>query len=285
MPEGPECYRCAEVLNKKLTGRTMVGVTILNAKTRYYKTGTIPGIGYLGGTMTIISVTSKGKKIIFQVQREDESMIYLISFLGMAGRWQYTQGAHSGLSIDLGERKVLKHQTLKIIRERIYFEDQRHFGSLQVVYTAAEIKHVFKDTGIDPLRDKLTLKQYSDAIRNKRIKHWQICKFMLEQKYIASTGNYLKAEILYECQISPYRSLESLTDRDVELLYRWTLYVMKASLKKGGLTISTYKDPNGKPGTYKPKVYMQKTCPLGHPVVTITLTDKRTTHWVPSVQV
>ena len=108
---------------------------------------------------------------------------------------------------------------------------------------------------------------------------------MLQPKYFSGVGNWIRAEILYECKIAPNRKLGDLTDSDVKHLYHWSIKILKDAYKVKGLTISNYIDPEGNYGTYKVKVYMQKTDPLGHKVITSVFSDKRTIHWVPEVQI
>ena len=99
--------------------------------------------------------------------------------------------------------------------------------------------------------------------------------------------NYLKAEILYAAHVSPHRTCASLTDKELTRICKYTNEIMYTSYKSGGATILTYKDENGNPGTFSRRfmVYNQKTDPAGNPVIRETTKDKRTTHWVPKVQV
>ena len=109
----------------------------------------------------------------------------------------------------------------------------------------------------------------------------------MDQSIIAGVGNYLKAEILYASKISPHRICESLTDKDIFRICANTNRIMRISYESGGATILTYKDEDGKPGTFSRRfmVYNQASDPLGNQVVRETTKDKRTTHWVPSIQI
>ncbi|CAH6418619.1 Formamidopyrimidine-DNA glycosylase [uncultured virus] len=235
--------------------------------------------------MTILAVGFKGKKLVFHIERADKSMVYLICFLGMEGRFQYTEGDHTGFGLEIGEVKQMKAHTLCILQERVWFSDSRHFGFVKVVSTEAEIKAVFKDTGPDWLNDNITIEYFTAKLRNKRIKDHTIAWYLLERQMdVSGVGNYLRAEILYACAMAPTRKLSELTDGDIQLLYEWTLYIINESYRCNGLTIATYRDPEGVLGTFQPKVYKQKVDPLGNPVVKQQFEDGRTTHWVPAVQ-
>lgn len=88
----------------------------------------------------------------------------------------------------------------------------------------------------------------------------------------------------YNARIAPHRTLNSLTDEEIERLYYWTLHIMNEAYKCGGLTIATYVDPHGGKGTYEHAVYNKAKDPLGNPVETYYDSDKRRVHWVPAVQ-
>ena len=61
---------------------------------------------------------------------------------------------------------------------------------------------------------------------------------------------------------------------------------MESSYQHQGATISTYKTVYGEEGRYSTlfKVYGKKLDPGGNKIVSETTPDKRTTHWVPSIQ-
>lgn len=285
MPEGVECLLSAIGLHKKLEGKTLVGFQI-NEKSRYAKKGgVIPGGDLLKGAMKIVSVSSRGKKLIFCIRREDGVHVYLISFLGMSGRWQYTPGDHSGFCLEIGEFKEMKQAKVKSVTERVYYEDQRRFGTLQVISTRTEYNKIFSKVGPDLLQDEVTLEEYTTIIRNKRIQHWDITKFIMTQEKLSGCGNYIKAEVLYACRIKPSRKLSELSDADVKALFENSVRILRESFECGGLTIANYRDPDGTVGTYETKVYKKLKDPLGDDVVTGEFGDGRTTHWSPAVQV
>ena len=86
---------------------------------------------------------------------------------------------------------------------------------------------------------------------------------------ICGIGNYLKAEILYECQISPHRLVKDIPYSERQNLLRVMTKITRMSYRYGGATISTYRDGNGKEGLYNRRfaVYNQKTDLHGNPVI------------------
>jgi DNA-formamidopyrimidine glycosylase len=278
MPEGPEVKSVAVSLNNKIS-KLYINDIIIDELSRYYKNPSlVDSLSKIIFPLHILKVYSKGKKILFECSDANKLKIYLVSALAMSGRWQYFKGKHSGIQMNLTSTKAGE------IKYKLYFDDQRHFGSLVVVHES-ELSKILKNVGPDLLSEDVSFCDYRDVINLPRLKKKQICWFLLQQKYFSGVGNWIRAEILYECKIAPNRKLEDLSETDVKNLYHWSIKILKDAYNVKGLTISNYIDPEGNYGTYNVKVYMRKHDPLGHKVVTSVFSDKRTIHWVPEVQV
>jgi DNA-formamidopyrimidine glycosylase len=278
MPEGPEVKSVAVSLDNKIS-KLYINDILIDELSRYYKNPSlINSLSYIKFPLHISKVYAKGKKILFECIDSDKIKVYLVSALAMSGRWQYTKGKHSGIQMNLTTTKAGD------IKYRLYFDDQRHFGSL-VVVQEDELPKILKNVGPDLLSEKVSYEEYKTVISLPRLKEKQIGWFLLQQKYFSGVGNWIRAEILYECKIAPNRKLKDLSEVDIKHLYHYSLKILKDAYNVKGLTISNYIDPEGNYGTYKVKVYMQKTDPYGHKVITSVFSDKRTIHWVPDVQI
>ena len=104
---------------------------------------------------------------------------------------------------------------------------------------------------------------------------------MMDQSRLSGVGNYLRAEILYRSKISPYRTLVSLSDEDIKVLYNNTLKIMMESYNQKGKYYQGTKCGDG----FSLRVYKQETDPNGHPVLTFNDRDNRTCYHVPQVQI
>jgi formamidopyrimidine-DNA glycosylase len=60
---------------------------------------------------------------------------------------------------------------------------------------------------------------------------------LLDQTICAGIGNYLRAEILYECRLDPWRAIENLSDADLECLCRVVPLMARRALQNGGATV------------------------------------------------
>ena len=81
--------------------------------------------------------------------------------------------------------------------------------------------------GVDILTDKFTLEYFSNIIKSK---NKNICSLILDQKYFAGLGNYIKNDALYLSRIHPNRKSNSLTNKEIKLLYNNILFVTFSNL-------------------------------------------------------
>lgn len=257
----------------------------IGPKSRYLKSGTFDGFQYLTKDMEIVQVTSRGKKIIFILKRSDGVTVYLVSFLGMEGHWVYTPENHTSIILEIANIRKVGGRTIVSGNRYVYMDDTIHYGSIQAIVTEAEFKHVFKAVGPDFLRNTITIQDYTTVIRKPRLRNKDLASFLLDQSKFSGVGNYLRAEIMFEAKVAPQRLLGTLTDQEITLLHYYTIKIIRDSTEKGGLTIATYKAPNGNTGTYNHKVYSKDRDPAGNPVLKYKDKANRMVHWVPNIQV
>ena len=119
-------------------------------------------------------------------------------------------------------------------------------------------------------------------------------------------GNYIAAESMYEAKLSPYRTLNSLTKKEIESLNQAIKKIIKISYisnKVGYMEcledyIEKHKEQvkEGKFPDYLPeikikkgeeiefKVYQKTEDKLGNKVIADKIITGRTTYWVPNIQ-
>lgn len=268
MPELPEVATCANVLHDLIGGKIITD--IVAGEKGVYRSGGPKKLDFKGVTFPqkIVRIFHRGKKIVFQLKKG-----FMVSFLGMEGRWILEEGKHTCIILCLD-------------KGNIYFDDTRHFGVLLFATEPEDYEAIFKDVGLDLLNDRalITAETWRETLSSSRLKNKEIGDFLLEQKYFAGVGNYLKSEILYRTRISPYRTLGTLSEREMERLRRKTFLTIDESYAAGGLTIATYRNPLDEMGTYTVRVYGLDEDSKGNIVERVVLKDGRTTYWVPAVQ-
>jgi len=273
MPEGPEVKLTAENINFYSKNNKITNCKILCG--RYVRHG--PPEGYEEFLkklpLNIIKIYSKGKGIFIELSND----VYIYNTLGMSGSWASTRDKHCGFEFIL--EKIDDKQSKKL-----YFRDIRNFGYMKFIHNKNEFIKTLDRWGPDILDKDTNLEIFKERIKKHINKN--ITKVLMNQSIISGIGNYIKAEALYKSKISPLRTMNSLSDDEVKLLFNSLKEIAESSYKLNGNTIRTYQNFEGVKGNYESllKVYMKKKDPLGNNVVKITTDDRRTTHWVPEIQ-
>lgn len=307
MPEGPEVRCIAESLNKDLLGSSILKIQ-WTEKSRYRNDEPL-NFSQITLPLKVCAITVKGKCIILILAQPDSKVIYLTSQLGVGGQWTWEQEKHSDLWFEIVDKNLI-HRIL-------YYRDPRHQGQIRFFLSLESFENTInKAIGHDLLQHAINLQNsniqvaspqdtlwpiWQSKIKNKRFKEDKmICIFLMEQNHFSGIGNYLRAEILYESRVSPFRTLRSLLDRDILFLYYFSLKIILDSYNCHGLTIATYWDLDGNIGTYPRKVYGKSHDPYGN--IVEKYDDKsckslkdindddeekkgRTIHWVPAIQI
>lgn len=198
---------------------------------------------------------------------------------GMSGQWSSSRGKHPCL--------ILKHMselTSSTIEEAV-FNDPRHFGTIKFTNNAAELAKKLDELGWDPLQ--MDLQKNLPWLQGQLKKTGKsIGEAMMDQTIFAGVGNYIRAEALYACKLSPFRQANKLKEDEIKTLCQSVIDVMEESYKYQGATIQTYKTVYGAEGQYSScfKVYGQKIDPLGNKIIKQD-SGGRTIHWCPTLQV
>lgn len=283
MPEKAEIAIMSDNLASKLTNKNCKKIIIMNKYREAYGNelySSSPlnynqeeGFKWLEVDSILSRMSHRGKKIIFEFDRNKYEPFRFVSSCGLTGHWSWQQS---------------KYTVLMLIFDEIiaYYEEVRFGGNFSVcLYPSSEYNHIFKDVGPDLMMNDTTFEIYNKIIRGKRIVNLKICEFMMEQKYLSGIGNWLRAEILYKARINPHRILNSLSEQDVYSLFYYSKETILEGYKMNGLTIQDYLDMNGNKGIYKPLCYGRKFDDYNNPIITEKDRNDRTIHWCPSLQI
>jgi len=264
MPEGPECRRNAEGLARRVSGQVLESITIETG--RYTKKPPSGLDGVIANLPAEVVGAGVHGKFIYWILKND---LFIWSTLGMTGQWSTERSKHTRLSFDLGNGSV-------------FYNDQRNFGTIKFVQGKFRLIEKLKSFGPDMLAEDVLDEVFIECLRKKP--KWQITRALMDQEIIAGVGNYIKSDALWLARISPRRSVGSLSDDELSNINRAIKQVMHESYQNG----SQYSDGFTKSGDdyeHKHLVYNQLTDPDGNEVIREMTADKRTTYWVPKVQI
>jgi DNA-formamidopyrimidine glycosylase len=273
MPEGPEVTIIRENLNNYLEGFYLIEFTIFPTSRYINKTPDNLLSIKKSLPLKLESVNSKGKLIYWRFEKN----FTLLNTLGMSGIWTKEFIANTSIRMNfiLGKENRC-----------IFFVDNRHFGTLKFLKNISDLEEKLKKIGPDILNEKkISFQDYKK--RMIKYSHYNITKAMMDQKIISGIGNYLKSEILYNAKISPLRKVEDLEEKELYNLYNSSKKIINKSYKNGGVSIRDFEDIDRKKGRYqfKLEVYCKKEDKNGFEIERISTPDKRTTYWVPKIQI
>ena len=262
MPEGPECKIMAENLAKLISYKTLVSIEILSGK---YLKKEPTGLNEMQLPLKIVGAGVHGKFIYWIC--DDENFIW--STMGMTGHWSSTETNHARIKFSLSNGTNL------------YFCDQRNFGTIKFVRGKHNMIDKLNSMGPDMLSSNITDPEFISTLRKKNKK--TLAEVMMDQSIIAGVGNYIKADSLWMAKMSPNRIVKDCSDKELLNLFRCIKIVINENYQaaeKGSIK-NIYKDFG-----YNRKflVYNQSVDPNGEEIIKEQTKDKRTTHWVPSIQ-
>ena len=170
---------------------------------------------------------------------------------------------------------------------KLFFNDQRKFGWMKLLPTPLVSQEPFMvKVGPEPLEPEFTDKIFITRVRRRA--NTSIKAAILDQTVLAGVGNIYADESLWGAQIHPATLVHNITDRQLSVLRREILYVLKLSIKKGGSTDRNYVNAEGKRGSYIDfaRVFRQenKPGPRCQTIIIKTRVAGRGTHLCPSCQ-
>jgi DNA-formamidopyrimidine glycosylase len=269
MPEGPEVRIIVDQLNKTLNDCTLKEFKINSG--RYSKKAPDNYLDFTNSLpLKIKKVNCKGKFIWFELDKGWQ----IWNTLGMSGGWKSKQEKHGHISFICDKLTI-------------FFDDYRNFGTFKFINDQKLLDKKLKELGVDVLGNEYSLETVKKIFKEKRLQDKTIVVILMNQKKFCGIGNYLKSEILYACKISPYRLVSDLSDKDIENIYKYSKSIIVESYKKGGASVRDFSNLDNEKGKYTDnlKVYFKKQDPEGYKVKKEETKDKRTTHWVPELQI
>jgi formamidopyrimidine-DNA glycosylase len=304
MPEGPEVAILSEELNsyfKKHKNDYILNCTFFVDKSRFLDNHYFSQNGTFAQFKSDIekhhyrlgSVRSKGKFLLFTFLRIDNpnDKWYLMSTLALAGYWEINDQFEENSANKLYKPKKKKIiMTIKFTNNiELTYLDPR-FGKMAWTKSKTIVKERLSKLGPDLLKDNLIYEDFAKTIK-KYPKKNLLKLLVMEQNIFSGIGNYASAEILYLAQISPYRTVGSLSNDELINLFYCIRYVLKLSYFMQGGKKNYYpgiKLNSEDTKEFKFKVYGKKGKnafdPFGNKVKADKIMGTRTTYWVPSIQ-
>ena len=177
----------------------------------------------------VLGVTSHGKHLIGRIQNK----FYFHSHLMMWGRWQTFP---NGADPDQGARPKNKKPAATVVtypqdkdrreRARIVVD-----GGAAILFSApifnvgegdpyAAIENLATlGPDVIPVKGKFNQKEFFASLLPEH-RDIAVGAALLNQRILAGLGNYLRAEVLFSCEINPWRKVGDLTQQELRCLSR-----------------------------------------------------------------
>lgn len=214
MPEGPEVRKYADALDEVLSGRVILS---LEARTKEARKWLEHNERQFIGRR-VERVVSHGKHLIGYIS----GGFFFHSHLMMWGRWQTFTIARRGKSKTLELPEKERRERARIVVEggaAILLSAPIFNVGQGDPYNEIEILATLGPDAL-PYRGRFDRREFQRRLFLPEHQDETIGAALLNQQIVAGLGNYLRAEILFNCKLNPWLIVRELTKRDVSCLTR-----------------------------------------------------------------
>lgn len=244
MPELPEVETIRRGLEKELKGRSLKEIVSISEKL------------FLGDKNIVINQKVKDIQRRAKILLINFEKSHLIVHLKMTGQLIFipdkkpndiTIGGHPDRSYSLSLPHKHTHVILRFDHGVLYYNDLRKFGWLRACSTDSEVNDLISHLGPEFDSENFTLEYLVKQITKRKI---TIKQLLLDQTIIAGLGNIYADETLFCAKINPSRLASSLSQKEIEKIYRCIPVTLLTALKHGGTTLKDFRHVNGGYGSY-----------------------------------
>jgi formamidopyrimidine-DNA glycosylase len=232
VPELPEVEVVVRGLGGELVGRRVMRVEVREVRLR-------------GGVASDFAERLTGRRVV-AIQRRGK---YLLALLDDGRTWLVHLGMTGRLTIGGGDERAERHDHIVIHLEdgrTVTYNDPRRFGRMAVIDAAAVAAEA--GAGVDPLSAEFTSAALFALTRHRRT---SIKALLMDQRRIAGLGNIYVNELLFHAGIRPRRRAGRLRLEACRRIVAATRSVLTAAIRRGGSSISDYRDARGQRGWFQ----------------------------------
>ena len=143
-----------------------------------------------------------------------------------------------------------KHNHVEFIFDefKIVYNDPRRFGFIKLLFSKKAYFDFFNKIGPEPFEKNFN---YNYLKKKFSYKEKNIKNFLLDQSIISGIGNIYANEILYYAKINPLKKAKNINVNQIKKLIKFSIYVLRKSINKGGSTIKDFKNIKGTIGLFQ----------------------------------
>lgn len=241
MPELPEVETIRKTLKRHVLNKEISDIEVYWGKIIKYPDD-IEHFKQIVIGQSIRDVKRKGKFLIFELDTD-----MLVSHLRMEGKYFVNQ---TGIERDKHTHVIFNFTD----GSSLNYNDVRKFGTMHVFPKEdyLEVKPL-NQLGPDPFEETYEL----TYLIEKLLKTTRYIKAaLLDQTIIAGLGNIYVDEVLFRAGIHPEKRANTLTEEQIELIYKYSYDVLKEAVHQGGTTIRSYVDGEGEMGLFQQELFV-----------------------------
>jgi len=298
MPEINEVRKYVDFIKKKTKNKSILDIKILNG--RYKTKGPFELFSEFKKELPLVvsDIKSKGKflYIIFN------NNYILFSTLGLSGGWTFydkEKYEHPMSSDYINQEKVssyfkiaLNHLNVELVTEKgsLYFYDTLSFGTMKIIKDWKILEKKLAELGPDIMEEDTTLEVFKERLLLKKNLDKPIGNVLMNQKVLSGIGNYLRADILWLSEVSPFRKVRDLKEGELKEIFHnsklltWGEYDFDKAVSLG-IIKKSMKMPRDYGRDFF--IYKQNEDTHGNEVKKEELyegSQKRFIYWVPKIQ-
>ncbi len=203
----------------------------------------------------IKDIRRRGKWIVFKLSSEQNLLVHqkMTGHL-LYGRWERAEEKWEPLS----REKAMSDKMNSYIHllftldngHMLAFSDLRKFGRVELKDEKGT-KEILGKLGPEALSSDLSFLKFKKLFKGRR---GRVKSLLMNQKFIAGVGNIYSDEILWRAKVHPLRKADTLTEKNLERIFKEMKKVLKEAVKRGGTSTSDYRKPSGEKGEYAKKL-------------------------------
>ena len=247
MPELPEVEIVKQSLEKTVKFKKIKKVLIKNRNLRFKIQNNFKN---LLKNKKIVKVSRRSKYLIVHIEKE----LFLLIHFGMSGTLHLLNNnndkKYTNLSFYHSKTIPKKHNhvAIKFSKFRIIYNDPRRFGFMKILFSIKELNDFFINYGPEPLSSNFNFDYLKKKLKNKKK---NIKSLLLDQIFVSGIGNIYANEILFYSKINPYKNGKNLNNNEIQNLIKFSKFILKKAIKKGGSTIKNFKNAKGYSGSFQ----------------------------------
>lgn len=259
MPELPEVQTVASELNRKLKNRIIESVEINAPKMISIGPQVVSNVRIadkrsaakfrgLLRNQKVLSVARRAKLLIFDFS----GPLAMLVHLKMTGQFifedkklrEQTGGKYRVINKAAAPLISLPSKHTHVVFNfkdgaRLFFNDVRQFGYLKIVMDSDLVNvRDLQEYGMEPFDKEFTFDHFMTIVAK-----WpkgKIKQILTDPKVVAGIGNIYSDEILFHAKVRPTRTVKSLSDKELQNIYKWIKPVLKKAIEARGSSVGDF---------------------------------------------